>query len=160
MMKLKTLLASLALSMMAAAVMAQQAPTFSDDATYQGLGGKDGVARISQSFVAYVQKDPRIADAFKDFDMAQLDTRLQVFLCEYSGGPCKYTGQFKDKTMDGKGTVRDMTTVHGDMKSTNLQFNAVTECLQQAMVDAGVAPAIQWKLIAKLAPLQRVIVTQ
>jgi hemoglobin len=133
---------------------------YTEDSTYQGLGGKEGIKKIVDTFIPLVLADPRIKDSFTDFDMQQLNVRLQEQFCEFAGGPCKYTGKYRDKTMDGVGTVRDMATVHQDLKITNAMFNALTEDLQIAMEQNNVPNSVANKLIAKLAPMQRAIVTQ
>jgi truncated hemoglobin YjbI len=132
---------------------------YTEDSTYRGLGGKEGIRKITETFVALITSDPRIKESFADFDMPQLTVRLQEQFCEFAGGPCKYTGKYRDKTMDGVGTVRDMQSVHIDLKITNAQFNALAEDLQIAMEQHGVPGSVSNKLIAKLAPMQRDIVT-
>jgi hemoglobin len=124
---------------------------YTEDSTYRGLGGKEGIDQIVATFLPLIQSDPRISESFKDTDMAQLKTRLAEQFCEYAGGPCKYTGKYKG---------RDMESAHVDLKITNAQFNALTEDLQLAMERNAVPSQVQNKLIAKLAPMQRVIVTQ
>jgi hemoglobin len=124
---------------------------YAEDSTYRGLGGKEGIDKIVASFLALVQQDERVKESFVDFDMEQLAVRLAEQFCEFSGGPCKYTGKYKD---------RDMESSHVDLNITNAQFNAVTEDLQLAMERHGVANSVQNKLIAKLAPMQRAIVTK
>ncbi len=138
-----------AIAMLAAAqhAAAQAAP----DATYQGLGGKDGIARIVRSLIPLIQADARIKDTFTDTDMAQLASRLAEQLCELAGGPCRYTGKYKGK---------DMESVHVDLKVSYAQFNALTEDLQIAMERNAVPARFQNQLVAKLAPMARVIVTR
>ena len=157
-MKSITKLAGMGLLLTASLGMAQTPPT--DDSNYRALGGKEGIARIVKTFIPLILADDRIKESFKDFDMKQLGERLEVQFCEFSGGPCTYTGKYKDKTMDGKGSVRDMATVHVDLKITNAQFNALTEDLQIAMEQNNVPTSASNKLIGKLAPMQRAIVTQ
>jgi hemoglobin len=145
--------------LLASSLAMAQTP-YTDDTVYQGLGGKEGIKKIVDTFVPMLLEDPRIKDSFADFDMAQLNVRLQEQFCEFAGGPCKYTGQHRDKTMDGVGTVRDMATVHQDLKITNAMFNALTEDLQIAMERNNVPTRFSNKLVAKLAPMQRAIVTK
>ena len=153
--------AGLGLLLACALALAQTPQTpYADDKVYQGLGGKEGIKKIVDTFIPIVLADPRIKHGFADFDMEQLNVRLREQFCELAGGPCKYTGKYRDKTMDGVGTVRDMATVHQDLKVTNAMFNALTEDLQIAMERNGVATSVANKLIAKLAPMQRDIVTQ
>lgn len=145
--------------LLASSLAVAQTP-YTDDAVYRGLGGKQGIKNIVDTFIPLVLADPRINDNFADFDMDQLNVRLQEQICEFAGGPCRYTGKYRDKTMDGVGTVRDMTTVHQDLKITNAMFNALTEDLQIAMERHNVANSVANKLVARLAPMQRAIVTK
>lgn len=133
---------------------------YTDDTVYLGLGGKDGIKRIVDTFLPIVLADSRIKHTFADFDIPQVNARLQQQFCEFAGGPCKYTGAHRDKTMDGVGTVRDMKTVHQDLQITDAQFNALAEDLQLAMERNDVPNHIANKLIAKLAPMRRDIVTK
>ena len=117
------------------------------DSTYQGLGGQSGIKKIVGTFVPMVLADPRINESFKDTDLKNLSMRLEEQLCELSGGPCKYKG-------------KDMKEIHDGLNITNAQFNALAEDLQAAMDKHGVAPAVQNKLVAKLAPMQKDVVTK
>ncbi|MFZ6745183.1 group I truncated hemoglobin [Undibacterium sp. JH2W] len=119
----------------------------SNDALYQSLGGKTGISTFVNSFVSIVLEDVRINKAFKDTDTERLASLLTEQFCELSGGPCKYSG-------------RSMDEVHKDMQVTNAHFNALAEDLQIAMEKHDVPSSIQNKLIAKLAPMQRPIVTK
>jgi hemoglobin len=118
-----------------------------DDSTFQALGGKPGIRNIVATFVPMLMADERIKESFADQDTGKLALRLEELFCELSGGPCKYTG-------------KDMAEVHDGLNITNAQFNALTEDLQLAMQRRGVPYRIQNKLIAKLAPMQRQIVTK
>ncbi len=118
-----------------------------DDATYQGLGGKDGLHKIVGDLVPMVLADPRIKDSFTDIDMKHLAMRLEEQFCAVSGGPCTYQG-------------KAMADIHDGLNVTNAQFNALTEDLQAAMERNGIPARVQNKLLAKLAPMQRTIVTK
>ncbi|MYM29366.1 group 1 truncated hemoglobin [Duganella sp. CY15W] len=147
-------------SMLLASSLAMAQTPYTEDSTYQGLGGKEGIRKITDTFVTLITTDPRIKDSFTDFDMKQLNVRLQEQFCEFAGGPCKYTGKYHDKAMEGVGPVRDMKTVHQDLQITNAMFNALAEDLQIAMEQHNVPSSVALKLIAKLAPMQRDIVTK
>jgi len=151
-------MAAIGLTLASSLALAQT--PYTEDSTYQGLGGKEGIKKIVDTFVALITTDPRIKDSFTDFDIPQLNARLQEQFCEFAGGPCKYTGKYRDKTMDGVGTVRDMKTVHQDLQITNAMFNALTEDLQIAMEQHNIPSSVSNKLVAKLAPMQRDIVTK
>jgi hemoglobin len=118
-----------------------------DDATYRGLGGQQGVRSIVATLVTLIQADVRIKESFAETDMKKLALRLEEQFCVLSGGPCVYKGD-------------SMTEVHAGLKVTNAQFNALTEDLQIAMERQGVPSHVQNKLVAKLAPMQRDIVTK
>lgn len=154
----RTRMAAIGLLLASSLAMAQT--PYTEDSTYQGLGGKEGIKKIVDTFVTLITTDPRIKDSFADFDIPQLNVRLQEQFCEFAGGPCKYTGKYRDKTMDGVGTVRDMKTVHQDLQITNAMFNALAEDLQIAMEQHNVPSSVSNKLVAKLAPMQRDIVTK
>jgi len=149
-----------AIGLLLASSLAVAQTPYTEDSTYQGLGGKEGIKKIVDTFVTLITTDPRIKDSFTDFDLPQLNARLQEQFCEFAGGPCKYTGKYRDKTMDGVGTVRDMKTVHQDLQITNAMFNALAEDLQIAMEQHNIPSSVSNKLVAKLAPMQRDIVTK
>lgn len=130
-----------------AGLLATSPLALADDATFQGLGGKPGIRKIVGTLVALVLADARIKDSFQDIDMKNLALRLEEQFCELSGGPCKYGG-------------KDMQEIHDGLNITNAQFNALAEDLQIAMEREGVPARFQNKLVAKLAPMQRAIVTK
>lgn len=118
-----------------------------DDATYRGLGGQQGIHDIVATLVTLILADARIKQSFADSDMKHVAMRLEQQFCVLAGGPCKYEGE-------------PMKEIHGGLKVTNAQFNALAEDLQTAMERHGVPSAVQNKLVAKLAPMQRDIVTR
>jgi hemoglobin len=126
---------------------AQQAANTDGDALYRDLGGQDGIRKIIDDFKLITLKDPRIKDAFKDSDIPYLKKRLTEQFCMLAGGPCQYGG-------------KDMTTIHADLGITTLQFNALTEDLQLALDRNGIPYRVQNRLLAKLAPMQREVVTK
>jgi hemoglobin len=117
------------------------------DATFRALGEKNGIEKIVKELLPILLADSRIRQSFKDVDMERLSAKLQEQFCVLAGGPCKYSG-------------KDMKLIHEDLKITNAQFNALAEDLQVAMDRQGVAPRAQNKLIGKLAPMQREVVTR
>jgi hemoglobin len=119
----------------------------SADATFHGLGGKPGIKKIVDTLIPLVLADARISESFKDIDMKNLAMRLEEQFCALSGGPCEYKG-------------KDMKEIHDGLNVTNAQFNALAEDLQLAMDHSGVATSVQNKLIAKLAPMQKTVVTK
>ncbi len=118
-----------------------------DDTTFQGLGGKPGIRKIVDTLIPLILADPRIKESFTDIDMKNLAMRLEEQFCELSGGPCQYRG-------------KDMVEIHDGLNITRAQFNALAEDLQIAMERVGVPARFQNKLVAKLAPMERGIVTK
>jgi hemoglobin len=64
-----------------------------------------------------------------------------------TGGPCRYEGRAMDRA-------------HASLQLTNRDFNALAEDLQIAMERARIPFAVQNRLLAILAPMQREIVTR
>ena len=115
------------------------------DAVYRALHGREGIGRIVTDLLAHVQTDPRISDIFKATDMERLNRLLTEQICYVSGGPCHYTG-------------RDMKTAHTDLGLQNADLNALIEDLQAAMDREKVPYRAQNRLLAKLAPMQPMVV--
>src|SRR5689334_10257219 len=90
-------------AMLLASSFAMAQTPYADDSVYRGLGGEEGIRNIVENFMSIVLADPRIKDGFADFDIPELKKRLGEQFCEFAGGPCKYTGKYKD---------RDMKSVH------------------------------------------------
>ncbi|WP_083941180.1 DUF3034 family protein [Pseudoduganella violaceinigra] len=136
--------------MFAVSALASAQTPYADDEVYRGLGGKQGITRIVDALFEITLADPRIRDTFDGFDIPVVKERLAEQICEFAGGPCKYTGKYKN---------RDMKTVHEDLKLNNLHFNALAEDLQIALERNHVPSRVSNQLLAKLAPMQRDIVT-
>jgi hemoglobin len=125
-------------------VLAQSLAT---NSLFQELGSKEGIKQIVGDFLPIVLNDARIKNKFEDVDIDHLAKMLTEQFCELSGGPCKYSG-------------KDMKTMHADLAISNAQFNALVEDLQLAMEKHSVSARAQNKMLAKLAPMQRNIVTK
>ncbi|GAC1414869.1 MAG: hypothetical protein NVSMB6_17110 [Burkholderiaceae bacterium] len=114
---------------------------------YENLGGKQGIDAIAAEYVRIMTNDPRVKAAFEGVDLDRLRAKLAEQFCEVSGGPCRYSG-------------RTMVESHEDLKTTNAQFNAAVEILQLAMTRNSIPSRVQNRLLGKLAPTQRDIVTK
>jgi hemoglobin len=141
---LAALFVSLPLLVAAPASHAQANPDAS--ALYQALGNQAGIGLIVDDLIVLVLADARIKDSFKETNIKRLSQLLKEQFCVLSGGPCKYTGD-------------DMKLVHDKLGITASQFNALAEDLQIAMDKHQIPTSTQNKLIAKLAPMKRDIVT-
>ena len=118
-----------------------------DDATFRAFHGMAGLQRIAADLVAFSHADPRTADIFRAADNARLKRTLAEQFCYILGGGCHYSG-------------RDMKSVHADMGLQTADFGALVENLQRAMDKERVPFRAQNRLLAKLAPMKRVVVVR
>ena len=118
-----------------------------DDPLFQDLGGRDGITTIVEDTTANLLADPRIKATFDNTNMDRFKTNLTDQLCVVAGGPCVYKGQ-------------SMHDAHKGLHLTNADFNALVEDLQAGMEKAGVSFATQNRLLARLAPMHRDVVTK
>ena len=123
------------------------APVFAQDTLFADLGGQRGIDKIVDVSVDIYLTDPRIKDIFDESNMDRVRTQLKVQFCQISGGPCEYKGH-------------GMAEAHKGLKLKNADFNALVEDLQVAMDKVGVPFATQNRLLARLAPMHRDVVTQ
>jgi hemoglobin len=151
----RALLLAASLLALPAAALAQDAVTanpaggtpLGGTGTFMAFHEKAGIDRIVDDFVGRVTTDPRIEVYFKTANLDNLRMKLKEQFCYLLDGGCTYEG-------------RDMTSVHAGMNLQNRDFNALAEDLEKAMDKEGVPYAAQDRLLAKLAPMQKVIVTR
>lgn len=117
------------------------------DTLYDDLGGQDHIAIFTRDFVNIVSSDPRIRKYFDDANLPRLSVLLTQEFSFLAGGPVTYTGHTMKETHQGMGLHR-------------ADFNALVEDLQLAMDHANVPFFTQNRLLARLAPLEREIVTK
>ncbi len=123
------------------------ADPFEGTSLFEAFNGEAGIARVVDDMVDRSLADPRIRDIFAASDIVRLRRTLKEQFCYILSGPCDYTG-------------KDMASSHKDHGITNREFNALVENLQLAMNTEGVPFRAQNKLLAKLAPMQRDVVTR
>jgi hemoglobin len=128
-------------------LLALGTPVLAADEVYQGLGQKQGIVQLVDTFVALLQADSRVGSSFEEADIPHLKEKLAEQFCVLAGGPCRYGG-------------KEMATIHDGLDITTAQFYALVEDLQIAMERHGIASRIQNKLLADLAPMQRDVVTR
>lgn len=98
-------------------LMAFSLPTFADNMQknlYDRLGGKPALNAVVGELWAVASADTRINSRFAHTNPDIFGAQLVDFLCQASGGPCKYTG-------------RDMKSAHTGMMLTEAEFNALAE---------------------------------
>ncbi|NRF67615.1 group 1 truncated hemoglobin [Aquincola sp. S2] len=138
--------ASLIAALLAAMLVA--APVYAQTtASFRAFGEKPGLVALMDDFMQRLLADERTAPFFRPVNQAHVKAQLVEQFCELLGGPCRYEGA-------------DMKSSHQDLEIGRRHFNALVELLQQAMDARGVPFAEQNRLLAKLAPMHRDIVTQ
>lgn len=118
---------------------------YNDSDLVEDFGGRQGIRAIAVRTVDLSERDPRIAAIFAAHDTVRLKRTLDEQFCYLLGAGCTYSG-------------RDMRTAHDGMGLTVADLNALVENLQQAMREGGVSFAAQNRLLAKLAPMSRLLV--
>ena len=126
---------------------AQEGARVADAATFKDFGEKAGLIKIMDDFMVGLLKDARTKPFFENVDQARVKAQLVDQICEILKGPCEYKG--------GK-----MTPIHKELGLNREHFNALVEQLQFAMDKNNVPFSSQNKLLAILAPMHRVIITQ
>ncbi len=118
-----------------------------DDSIYQALGKMEGITKIVNDFIPLIQADARIKVFFEKIKKEDFSALLVAQFCELAGGPCQYKG-------------KDMYEAHEGMSISNAHFNALAEDLQIAMENNNIPASVSNRLVAKLAPMQRPIVSK
>ncbi len=122
-----------------------QSPTL-----YGRLGGRPAVTAVASGLVDRILKDSRVNAWFAHAaaspeNTAAYKAKLYDFVCQATGGPCKYTGQ-------------DMVTAHRGRKVTSAAFDAVVEDLVAVLDSLRVPAKEKGELLALLGPLKSSIV--
>jgi hemoglobin len=123
-------------------------PVFAPDAELlAAFGNQAGVAKLADLFVEKMRTDARIGHYFEKTKLPLLKQQLADQICQVLAGPCVYDGD-------------TMKASHADMKVSRADSLAQVELLQEAMDAQGVPFAAQNRLLARLAPMYRDIVTR
>ena len=111
------------------------------------FGGEAGLTALMETFMVGLVADPRTKPFFANADQERVKRQLTEQFCVILGGDCTYSG-------------RDMRSAHVGQNIDRGHFNALVEILQVAMDQHGVPFRAQNKLLAKLAPMHREVVTE
>ena len=112
---------------------------------YDRLGGQGAITAVVEEFVTRTTTDPAIKHRFFNTDATQLKKLLVEFVCEATGGPCKYTG-------------RDMESSHAGMDLVDDEFNALVNDLVGALDKFKVPEKEKGELLGALGPLKPMMV--
>ena len=134
-------------ALLGAALLASTSIGARADTLYADLGGPSGIDRITTKVIEIWQADPRVAPIFEETNLVRLKRLLVADFCKITDGGCEYTG-------------RSMVDVHKGLHLRTVHFNAVAEDLQTAMRALDIPYSLQNRFIARLAPMQREIVSQ
>jgi hemoglobin len=118
-----------------------------DDALFHDLGDRPGIAKIVDDATAEFLSDDRIKTTFDNTNIDRFKGLLTDQLCVVAGGPCVYKG-------------RNMHDAHKGLHLSDRDFDALVEDVQKGMEEAGVPFATQNRLLARLAPMHRDVVTR
>jgi hemoglobin len=144
-----TVLLAASLAACGGAARAPEPPAAPAASLYDRLGRKDAIALVVKDFVEQrVAKDARINGFFAHADLPGLEMKLIEQICEATGGPCKYTGLY-----------RDMKTAHAGMAIKDAHFAALVEDLTASLQQFHVGAAEQQELLAALGKMHDDIVT-
>jgi hemoglobin len=111
------------------------------------FGGEAGLTRLMDTFMAGLLADEKMGPFFANSDQVRVKRQLVEQFCVILGGDCTYTG-------------RDMKSSHAGLGIDRADFNRLVEVLQVAMDQHDVPFSAQNKLLAKLAPMHREVVTE
>jgi hemoglobin len=114
---------------------------------FEQFGGKQGLDALMEDFMIKLIEDPRTREYFAEADQKHIKQMLSEQFCVILGGPCTYTG-------------KGMKEAHARLAINRGGFNALVEDLQLAMDMHKIPFRAQNKLLAKLAPMHREVVTR
>jgi hemoglobin len=139
------MLRRLLLAVLLGASLGCGAPPWREATLYDDLGAEAGIARIVSAFLDRLAGDARIAHFFDQTNLDRFERLLSEHFCQIADGPCRYSGD-------------SMNDVHRGLGIREADFDALVEDLQLAMDHVGISYAVQFRLLARLAPLRREIV--
>jgi len=117
---------------------------------FEQLGGKEGIAKVIDTFLKNVGADAKINKRFAGLKGKKLEAfKANVIdqICELSGGDCKY-----------KDSHKSMKDVHKGMKIKEDEWNAFVADLKAALDENNVPPDAQADLMSQLGPMHDDIV--
>lgn len=114
---------------------------------FDEFGGKPGLVTLMNDFMDNLMADARTRPYFANSDREHIKVELVDQFCVILDGPCTYTG-------------KDMEKVHRSLGINRAAFNALVEDLQTAMNKNKIPFRAQNKLLAKLAPMHKAVITK
>jgi hemoglobin len=117
---------------------------------FERLGGQPAIHAVADNLVDSILADSRVNKWFAHAaaspeNAAAYKAKLAEFLCQSTGGPCKYVGL-------------NMTEAHRGRRVTNEAFDAVVQDLVAVLNELKVPAKEKADVLALLGPLKSVIV--
>lgn len=111
------------------------------------LGGLPALTAVTDKTIDRTAADPRTSRSFDGVKLKPLKESIVSFLCQATGGPCKYEGE-------------SMANAHHGLGITSAEFDAMVEQLVDTLNQFRVPPKEQNELLQLLGPLKTDIVTK
>lgn len=134
-------------SVMVAALLLASCASPSKQSLYDDLGQYEGIDNIVRELIFIIAKDERVNPRYKGVNLQHFKKGLSDYICQLSGGPCKYANE-------------NMKLVHAGHNYSNTEFNAIVDDLILALEKRDVPVGVQNRLLALLAPAYKDVVYQ
>lgn len=118
-----------------------------DLSAYEDFGEKPGLVKVVDDLMLNLISDEKLKPFFEKIDQASFKTKLVEQFCVELNGPCTYTGQNMKRAHKGQ----DINSAH---------FFGLVEALQKSMNKNKIPQRAQNKLLAKLAPMHKDIISK
>lgn len=118
-----------------------------DKSLYERLGGKPALQAVVGELWNNVAADKRINGRFAKTKPEAFGAQLVDFLCQASGGPCKYTG-------------KDMTAAHKGMNLSEGEFTALAEDTVKALDKFKVPAKEKGEVMGLLGSLKGAVINK
>ncbi|MDQ3565564.1 MAG: group 1 truncated hemoglobin, partial [Pseudomonadota bacterium] len=108
---------------------------------FERLGGQEGLTAIVEGLISNIGADPKTRLHFTNIHIGRFKTKMVEYLCEQTGGPCRYTGG-------------DMKATHAPLQLGNAAFDAFMEDLTKSLDNKQVAQSDKDDLLGLLGKLR------
>ena len=151
-MKMKTFRSTVLLGVAALALMPGMNAADTPKTLYERLGGQPAVRAVASQLVDRILADARVNKWFAHAATSPANTeaykaKLADFICQGTGGPCKYTGA-------------DMFAAHQGRGVTDEAFSAVVSDLVATLEKFKVPEKEKGQLLGILGPMKTAIVRE
>jgi hemoglobin len=114
---------------------------------FERLGGLPALTAVTDKTIDRTASDPRTSRSFDGVNLKRLKASIVSFLCQATGGPCKYEGD-------------SMANAHRDLGITSAEFDAMVGQLVDTLNQFNVPAKEKSELLQLLGPLKSDIVTK